>query len=78
MTTGIGLLKLVKKRLKPRKSHKRRDKMLYNIAYLHGLINGVASRRPIFVISHMDVDMLVGNAENGVKICHTNTERNQL
>ncbi len=77
MSKGIRFLKRIKKCLNERKSHKRRYRVLYNIAYLHGLINGIASRRPIFIISHMDVDMLVGNVENGVKICHTITDKNQ-
>lgn len=76
MKQSVWLFKQIKKRVKARKSHKRRDKMLYNIAYLHGLLTGVASRRPILVISHLD--MLVGNAEKGVKICHTNNEKNQI
>jgi hypothetical protein len=76
MKQSAWFLKQIKKRVKARKSHKRRDKLLYNIAYLHGLLNGVSLRRPVFVISHLD--MLVGNAENGVKICHTNNEKNQI
>ena len=74
---GIRFVKKLMKRSNGRKLHKRKYRVLYNIAYLHGLINGIASRRPIFIISHMDVDMLVGNVENGVKICHTITDKNQ-
>ena len=72
---GIRFLKRIKKCLNERKSHKRRYRVLYNIAYLHGLLHGITIRKPVMVISH--VDMLVGNVENGVKVCHTITDKNQ-
>ena len=75
MSKGIRFLKRIKKRLNERKSHKRRYRVLYNIAYLHGLLHGITTRKPVMVISH--VDMLVVNVENGVKVCHTITDKNQ-
>lgn len=75
MSKGIRFLKRIKKCLNERKSHKRRYRVLYNIAYLHGLLHGITTRKPVMVISH--VDMLVGNVENGVKVCHTITDKNQ-
>lgn len=72
---GIGFAEKLMKRSNGRKLHKRKYRVLYNIAYLHGLLHGITIRKPVMVISH--VDMLVGNVENGVKVCHTITDKNQ-
>lgn len=71
------LIKMVKRRIKAKRLTRKRDKVLYNMAFVHGIVIG-ALFKPVLFISHVDIDMLVGNAEKGVKICHTNNERNKI